>query len=413
MRPIDRLERAALLSVMLGCVTAAACGNSPTATGKTPLVGASGNSGHAAPLAGATAVSGGPAGTAATTTAGVGSVPAAGSRAGVAGQAVATAGAMSSGASGTGAAGSSSAVDAGIADAGSAPAADGGMPSGPVEPILPKAPATCPMLKTGMVSVTSSSRQISVQVWAGTKGSTPAPMVVYWHVTGGTSSEAAGGIGMPLSVVKEITDAGGVIVSPQNTTNAGNDTGNSVWFTGDFGVADQLVACAFQQYNLDPHRIYTAGGSAGALQAGAMVYQRSNYIAASLPNSGGYATGGRIFQNPKHIPAIMTMHGKKGVDVVIVDFSQQSLFLDGDVAKHGGLAIDCDHGGGHVGAPDDLKLAGWQFFKDHPFGVSPEPYANGLPATFPKYCKIITPADAIDNPDPIDKPDAAVFETMP
>jgi hypothetical protein len=172
------------------------------------------------------------------------------------------------------------------------------------------------------------------------------------------------------------------------------------------------VACAFQQYNLDPHRIYTAGGSAGALQAGAMVYQRSNYIAASLPNSGGYATGGRIFQNPNHIPAIMTMHGAKGVDVVIVDFSQQSLFLDGDVAKHGGLAIDCDHGGGHVGAPDTLKLAGWQFFKDHPFGVSPEPYANGLPASFPKYCKIITPADAIANPDPIDKPDAAVFEEM-
>jgi poly(3-hydroxybutyrate) depolymerase len=268
-------------------------------------------------------------------------------------------------------------------------------------------------LKTGTVSITSSNRQVSVQVWSGTKGSMPAPMVVYWHVTGGTSSEAVGGIGMPLAVAKEITDAGGIIVSPQNTTNAGNDTGNSVWFTGDFGVADQLVACAFQQYNLDPHRIYTAGGSAGALQAGAMVYQRSNYIAAALPNSGGYATGGRIFQNPNHVPAIMTMHGAKGVDVVIVDFSQQSLFLDGDVAVHGGLAIDCDHGGGHVGAPDALKLAGWQFFKDHPFGVSPEPYAGGLPASFPKYCKIITAADAIKNPDPIDKPDAAVFETTP
>ena len=269
------------------------------------------------------------------------------------------------------------------------------------------APATCPMLTTGFVTISSHNTAVQVQVWAGTKGSAPASMVVYWHVTGGTSAEAVGGIGMPAAVAQEITNAGGIIVSPNNTTGAGNNTGNSVWYTGDFDVADQLVACAFKQYNLDPHRIYTAGGSAGALQAGTMVYERSNYIAASLPNSGGYATGGRTFQNPKHIPAVMTMHGAQGVDVVIVDFSQQSLFLAGDVAKNGGFAVDCNTGGGHVGAGDDVKTAGWQFFKDHPFGVSPEPYAKGLPSTFPTYCKIITAADAIPNPDPIDVPDAA------
>lgn len=400
-----------LSSVALACFVASGCGSSPASTAKVPVLGASGvGSSNPATPAGAGAAAG-----TAGSAAGVGApVSAASSHAGAAGTLTANAGSLASAgtgaAAGTGMAGDGSTPPP---DAGSSDAGPTGMPTGPVEPILPKAPAKCPDLKTGTVSITSSNRQVSVQVWSGTKGATPAPMVVYWHVTGGTSSEAVGGIGMPAAVAKEITDAGGIIVSPQNTTNAGNDTGNSVWFTGDFGVADQLVACAFQQYNLDPHRIYTAGGSAGALQAGAMVYQRSNYIAASLPNSGGYATGGRIFQNPNHIPAIMTMHGAKGVDVVIVDFSQQSLFVDGDVAMHGGLAIDCDHGGGHVGAPDTLKLAGWQFFKDHPFGVSPEPYAGGLPASFPKYCKIITAADAIKNPDPIDKPDAAVFETTP
>ena len=278
--------------------------------------------------------------------------------------------------------------------------------SGPVEPILPTAPATCPTLKTGYVTIMSKGKSIPVQVWAGTKGDTPAPMVIYWHATGTNSAEAVGGIGMPQAVATEITKAGGIIVSPNASTGAGNDTGNSVWFTGDFDVADQLVACAFQQYNLDPRRIYTSGGSAGALQAGTMVYERSNYLAASLPNSGGYATGGRLFQNPNHITPVMTMHGAKGRDVVVVDFSQQSLFLAADVAVHGGFAIDCDHGGGHVGAGADVKTAGWQFFKDHPFGVSPEPYAAGLPASFPKYCKIVTAADAIPNPDPLDKPDA-------
>jgi hypothetical protein len=38
-------------------------------------------------------------------------------------------------------------------------------------------------------------------------------------------------------------------------------------------------------------------------------------------------------------------------------------------------------GGGEAG---DI----WQFFKDHPFGVNPEPYASGLPASFNSICKI-------------------------
>jgi hypothetical protein len=284
------------------------------------------------------------------------------------------------------------------ADGGGATANDGGVvgagPATTVEPILPQVNGTCPTLTTGMVTISG----ISVQVWAGTKSDTPAPMIVYWHVTGGTSSEAVGGIGMPASVAQEITDEGGIIVSPQNSTMMGMNTGNDVWYTGDFDIADQLVACAFQQYNLDPHRIYSEGGSAGALQAGTMLFQRSNYIAAVLPNSGGYTIGGMDLQNPKHVPAIMTMHGAQGVDMVIVDFSQQSLYEDGQVATLGGFAVDCNTGLGHVEAPDSLKLNGWQFLKDHPFGVSPEPYANGLPSTFPSTCKIITAADAIANP---------------
>ncbi len=275
--------------------------------------------------------------------------------------------------------------------------ADGGTPgtAAAVEPILPQVMGTCPKLVTGYVTVSN----ISVQVWAGTKQTeTKGPMVVYWHVTGGTSSEAVGGIGMPMAVATEILNQGGVIVSPQSSTGTGMNTGNDVWYTGDFPIADQLVACAFQQYNLDDHRIYSMGGSAGALQAGTMLFQRSNYIAAVLPNSGGYTIGGMALQNPKHVPDIMTMHGAQGSDVVIVDFSQQSLYEDGQVAKLGGFAVDCNTGLGHVEAGDALKMSGWQFLKDHPFGVSPEPYAKGLPSGFATGCKIITAADAIANP---------------
>jgi hypothetical protein len=50
--------------------------------------------------------------------------------------------------------------------------------------------------------------------------------------------------------------------------------------------------------------------------------------------------------------------------------------------------VNCNHGGGHCGAPAALYTAAWEFMKAHPFGVKPLPYAAGLPATFPTYCKI-------------------------
>jgi hypothetical protein len=196
-----------------------------------------------------------------------------------------------------------------------------------------------------------------------------------------------------MTAINEITAEGGIVASGNQSTRTGSDTGNGVWFTGDFEIADEVVACAKEQLDIDPRRIYTAGGSAGALQAGIMAYKRSSYLAASVPNSGGYTIGGNMLEDPTHVPAVMTLHGAQGVDVVIVDFSQQSLVLDVDIAKKGGFAIDCNHGGGHIGAPPNLIESGWQFMKDHPFGVSPEPYANGLPMGFPSYCKIIKATD--------------------
>jgi hypothetical protein len=153
-----------------------------------------------------------------------------------------------------------------------------------------------------------------------------------------------------------------------------------------------MVACAVQQLNIDTKRIYASGASAGGLASGEMGYLRSSYVAAVLPNSGGQ--GGypmnMVLQDPTHVPAAMTMHGARGVDVVVIDFGDSSLREDIDIAKKGGFAVDCDHMGAHVAAPPNLKAAGWDFLKAHPFGFGTSPYANGLPATYPPYCKIIT-----------------------
>jgi hypothetical protein len=84
----------------------------------------------------------------------------------------------------------------------------------------------------------------------------------------------------------------------------------------------------------------------------------------------------------------MTMHGAAGQDVVVLDFAEQSLLFTSLVASSGGFAIDCDHGGAHCRAPADMYTAAITFLLDHPFGVSPEPYASGLPAGFPAECQV-------------------------
>jgi hypothetical protein len=104
---------------------------------------------------------------------------------------------------------------------------------------------------------------------------------------------------------------------------------------------------------------------------------RSNYMAAVASNSGGFPVLSPTFQND-HTPALMTIHGAAGVDVVAIDFSEASALADDVYKMRGGFVINCDHGGTHCGggflAPDI-----WQFFTAHPFGIDPEPWANGLP----------------------------------
>ena len=75
--------------------------------------------------------------------------------------------------------------------------------------------------------------------------------------------------------------------------------------------------------------------------------------------------------------------------MVVLDFAQVSMDLDKDIVAKGGLAVDCNHGGGHTAAPADLRSAAWVFMKDHPYGVTPDPYAGGLPSGFPSYCQIV------------------------
>jgi predicted esterase len=246
---------------------------------------------------------------------------------------------------------------------------------------VPGAPAgDCPMFRGGSITFMGLG---GISVNAGSKPSSPsAPMVFYWHGTGSTSGEY---VGMAAAVSAGVSSEGGVLISFQGTSGGDLLSGTSTFGKGDFDIADQLFACAVKDHNVDPKRVFSTGCSAGGLFAGAMGAARSNYMAAVAPNSGGF-TVPVAFQN-MWTPPLMTVHGRAGVDVVIVDFSMTSMTADNAYKQRGGFVINCDHGGGHCGG-GGLSGNMWEFFKAHPYGTNPSPWKDGLPSGFSSQCKI-------------------------
>lgn len=271
--------------------------------------------------------------------------------------------------------------------AGMAPVAGNGAAGGPAvpppgagKPIVPMVAGECPSLDSGTITFMGLG---GITVASGAKPSAPtAPMVFYWHGTGSFAGEYAGSA---AAVVAGVRAEGGVLISFQNTKGGDLLSGTFIFGAGDFELTDQLLACAVTNRNVDPTRVFATGCSAGGLFSGAMAAMRSNYIAAAAPNSGGWTTPVR-WQND-WTPALMTMHGAPGVDVVVIDFSTSSATADKAFKARGGFVINCNHGGIHCGA-GGLSGDVWEFFKAHPYGTKPSPWASALPAGFSSQCKL-------------------------
>jgi predicted esterase len=292
----------------------------------------------------------------------------------------------SAGGATTGAGGGTSAGGATTgAGGGTSAAGAGGAASTKLVPTaLPAHKEACPPMVTGSATFLGNT----VNLWAGPATAAGGPIVLYWHGTGSIAGEAVAALGQ--GAIDDVTANGGVIASFNTSTKTGQNTGNNVWYTGDFDIADEIVACAIEQLHADPARIHSSGYSAGGLQTGTMMFQRSNYLASVVIYSGGTLIN-TPNPDPTNVMPMACLHGAKGVDVVIIDFYDRCHALEDDVKARGGFAMDCDDGGPHVSG---LRLSSaprtWQFLKDHPYKVKPEPYAAGLPAkdNYPSYCSI-------------------------
>jgi len=252
-------------------------------------------------------------------------------------------------------------------------------------PILPKARQACPRMD-GLNGVDVAFLGNPVTIWSGASGSR-GPMVFYWHATSATSQEAVTGLGPGTT---EVVQSGGVIASFNRSNGTGSNTGDYTWYTGDFTTADEILACADQQGLIDATHIHSAGYSPGSCQTAAMVFARA-YLASILCYSGGAMTLGPLPDANNH-PAMLGAHGAVGRDIYGIDIAVNTLLLEDDLKSKGSFVVDCDDGGDHLQSGQarmtGLAAPGWQFFKDHPYEVNPEPYQS-VPSSFPSYCKLM------------------------
>jgi predicted esterase len=258
--------------------------------------------------------------------------------------------------------------------------------TGSAAPIIPEPTGPCPEFVTGTQQILG----LTTEIVAGAPGPAKGPLLFTWHGTGGTGRQAL--LQLPQSVQRDIVSRGGLVIAPSDNgqVRSGADVTFvlGVWYAGaDLDYADQLVACAVQNHNIDPRQIYVTGCSAGGLMAGVMSMERSSYVAAAAPNSGGVAAPTFRVQDRERIPAVMTLHGGAN-DNVIVNFGDTSRALADALTPLGAFVVECNHGSGHCGAPPSLHEAAWEFMLAHPFGTQPSPYAQGLPTSFPEFCEI-------------------------
>jgi len=249
------------------------------------------------------------------------------------------------------------------------------------DPKVPMITGDCPSFDQSGAITFMGLAGIDVEI--GPKPPMPtAPMVLYWHGTGSTSGEYAM---LAPDVYQGVIAEGGVLISFEGTTGGDLLSGTAIFGAGDLKLADQLYACAVRDHDVDPRRVFVTGCSAGGMFAAAMATERSSYIAAVATNSGGWVMQPQFEDD--HTPKLMAIHGPPGQDLPIIDFSQTSANAIKGFEERGGFVIDCnDANFSHCRG--DLAPNIWKFFKDHPYGVDPEPWATGLPAGFNAACKV-------------------------
>ena len=253
---------------------------------------------------------------------------------------------------------------------------------------IPTAVGACPEFADGMVTVSPDAGPRDVRVWISeAAASQDGPLVFFWHGVGGSPTDATYALGN--TVINEITAMGGMVVAPVHDPAAGQFP----WYLTlggtnetDLLVMDEVLACAIQKVGVDMRRIHSVGFSAGAMNTTQVGWRRSGYIASVVTFSGAQLGNEPPDQDPTNLFPAMVVHGGPE-DIVVIKFMDNSIKYHEYLKSLGHFSFLCNHNKKHT-VPTDIRVPAWQFLQDHPFGQQPEPYAGGLPGSFPAYCSL-------------------------
>jgi predicted esterase len=203
-----------------------------------------------------------------------------------------------------------------------------------------------------------------------------APLIITWHWLGGTADQAFEWVGL-----QDMVDAGAVVISPQSRglpvewDSIGTPEGNE-----DLTLFDDLLTCAWEQFGVDTDQVHVFGMSAGGLWTSYLILHRAEWLASADANS--YTTPAA------RIPVLLTWGGPNDT-YGPYSFDTSTRYLSDRLREDGHFVAECQHSQGHnipPGASDYL----WTWFQAHPRGVDPEPFADGLPDSFPAFCALDT-----------------------
>jgi predicted esterase len=266
-------------------------------------------------------------------------------------------------------------------------------PSAPEAFVVP-ATGPCPEFAPGSAVFTPDGHAREVELSIGEAArDLDGPLIFAWHATSGTPAQTLTWIGS--DVLAEIEAQGGIVVAP----HADQPSTTRPWYYTPLGpgdedldlrLMDEVVACAREHVGIDVRRIHALGMSAGGLQTTQIAFRRSGYLASVVIYSGGLPDE-RVppRQAPEPRLAAMILYGGP-TDISPVDgirFADATARLVGSLRSGDHFVVLCNHGAGHT-VPVSAQRSAWQFLADHPFGVVPLPYANGLPSGFATFCTV-------------------------
>lgn len=266
-------------------------------------------------------------------------------------------------------------------------------PAGPQPPQAPLFAGTCPELQPGTVefSVGGHTRRAEVYLPDEPKG---AGVLFLWHGLGDSAKNFASGMGAKVLATK----LGLIVVVPNsccaypvqkaccNQLTAWNFVSE---FDRDLSLFDGLLSCLDQQHTIDRGRVYSSGFSAGALWTTYLLMNRSEYLAAAGPMSGGVNDFNPWAAPKRQVPVIDTSGGVTDVFANgLIDFQASTAELNSQLTKSGHFVVHCQHQLGHT-VPGDMALFVMEFLAAHRWGDSVSPMASELPSTAPSGCKIV------------------------